>query len=554
MIRSDEDKNREVADLLSAYEKFNAANNFVRALDALELAYKADKRAAFDKVVEFRGTLTNYARRGNSWSEECYNLLRRAYILTARDLFDDFMIAMEWNRPAESRFWLPRRKVLEEKLHIATLLQKFISGRDSKLLSMSMPPGTGKTTLIKFLLTYIAGRYPNSSNMYCSYAQGMIDVMFSSLLSMMTDSEYNFCEIFPRLGVPEKSAEYNTISFRNKGDFPTMGLVPIGGSVTGRTRANMFLITDDLVKSDEVARSPERLDTLWHDYTNTLTTRKIGDSVKEIMLGTIWSPYDPISRMKSQYEGRKGYYFVSYPVCDAEGHSNFNYEHPDRYTDDMIKDLKERVDPVTFSCLYMQRGILKGGAAFGADTLKYYTGVLPDGEPDNIFFFADVAWGGGDSFAMPIAYQFGEDVYIHDVIFDKGDKSITKPRVVAKILDNNVRMGRFEANAGGTEYCDDVARVLRENHNYSLNLSTKSAPTTMSKLTRIEQHQDTIRTFYFRAEGHRDRDYTLFMSELNSFSFIAKNSHDDAADSLAGLCEYRFQKKKSVVTVRGRVF
>ena len=55
----------------------------------------------------------------------------------------------------------------------------------------------------------------------------------------------------------------------------------------------------------------------------------------------------------------------------------------------------------------------------------------------------------------------------------------------------------------------------------------------MAKLTRIEQHSPTIRNFYFRDSKSRDEDYRKAMAELTSFSFTAKNLHDDAADSLA---------------------
>ena len=64
-------------------------------------------------------------------------------------------------------------------------------------------------------------------------------------------------------------------------------MVSLSGSVTGRTRANKFLVTDDLVKNAEMARSPERLFKLNADYRSTLTTRMIGDNVKQVMLGTI---------------------------------------------------------------------------------------------------------------------------------------------------------------------------------------------------------------------------------------------------------------------------
>lgn len=470
---------------------------------------------------------------------EALEIVRKTYFLAGRYNFDDYMIACEWNREPKARFWLPRRKVLEGKHKIATQIQEFIDDPVALYLGFSMPPGTGKSTLIKFLQGYIAGRYPRSANMYVSYSDGMIKMMLDSVRAILTDqNEYCHNEIFPGNGSPAISSEYKTISYRRAGDFPTLGLVSMSGSVTGRTRANKFLITDDLVKNKEEARSPERLEKLYNDYKATLTTRMIGDSVKQIQLGTIWSAYDPISRMKAEHEGDPRYKFIAIPVWDENEVSNFEYEHPDRYTTEKIRDIKNTLDSADFECLFMQHGIEKEGLAFPADGLNYYNGVLPDGEPDNIVFVNDVAWGGGDSLSMPVAYVYGGDVYVHDWLFDKRDKSVTKPRAVGKILQHKVKMGRTEANNGGEEYSDDVYRILRQDHGYSINMSTKKAPTNMAKLTRIEQYAPDIRRFYFRADGCRDDDYRRAMNELTSFSFTSKNLHDDAPDSLAMLADY----------------
>jgi predicted phage terminase large subunit-like protein len=421
-------------------------------------------------------------------------------------------------------------------------------------LGFSLPPGTGKTTLIKFLLAYIIGKNPKAANMYVSYSDGMTKMLLDSERSMLTDTnEYCFHDIFPGLGMPDISAEYKTLSYRRAGDFPTLGLISLGGSVTGRTRANSYLITDDLVKNKEEARSPERLEKLYSDYTATLTTRMIGDNVKQIMLGTRWSAYDPIGRMESEHGDDPRYSFISIPVWDENEVSNFEYEHPDRYTTEKIRDIKETIDSADFECLFMQHGVEKEGLAFASDKLKYYNGVLPDGEPDNIVFANDVAWGGGDSLSMPIAYIYGGDVYIHDWIFDKRDKSCTKPRVVAKILNHKVKMGQTEANNGGEEYSDDVHRILKQEYGYSINMSHKKAPTNMAKLTRIEQHAPTIRNFYFRDSKCRDDDYRRAMAELTSFSFTAKNLHDDAPDSLAMLTAF-ISERPRIVTVAKRPF
>lgn len=481
-------------------------------------------------------------------------IVRKTYFIAAKHNFDDFMIAMEWKREPKARFWLPRRKVLEGKHGIATRIQNFMDDPDALFLGFSQPPGTGKTTIIKFLLAYIIGKEPRSANMYISYSDGMTKMLLDSVKSMLTDTEeYCFHEIFPGLGAPDVSAEYKTISYRRKGDFPTLGLVSMSGSVTGRTRANRFLVTDDLVKNKEEARSPERLEKLFSDYTATLTTRMIGDNVKQIMLGTRWSSYDPLGRMEDAHGGDPRYTFISIPIWDENEVSNFEYEHPDRYTTEKIRDIKATIDSADFECLFMQHGIEKEGLAFPADSLRYYNGVLPDGEPDNICFVNDVAWGGGDSLSMPVAYVFGEDVYIHDWIFDKRDKSVTKPRVIAKILQHKIKMGQTEANNGGEEYSDDVYRILRQEYGYSINMSHKKAPTNMAKLTRIEQHAPTIRNFYFRDSSSRDDDYRRAMNELTSFSFTTKNIHDDAADSMAMLAAYAFDRSK-IITVAMRPF
>lgn len=480
-----------------------------------------------------------------------YDLIRQTYMYSGQYSFDDFMIAMEWNREPKARFWLPRRKVLEGKHGIATKIQNFMDDPDALFLGFSQPPGTGKTTIIKFLLAYIIGQEPKSANMYISYSDGMTKMLLDSVKSMLTDrNEYCFHEIFPNLGDPATSAEYKTISYRRAGDFPTLGLVSLSGSVTGRTRANRFLVTDDLVKNKEEARSPERLEKLFSDYTATLTTRMIGDSVKQIMLGTRWSSYDPLGRMEDEHGDDPRYTFIAIPVWDENEVSNFEYEHPDRYTTEKIRDIKATIDPADFECLFMQHGIEKEGLAFASDSLKYYNGVLPDGQPDNIVFVNDVAWGGGDSLSMPVAYVYGEDIYIHDWVFDKRDKSHTKPRVVAKILQHKIKMGRTEANNGGDEYSDDVHRILKDEYGYSINMSHQKAPTNMAKLTRIEQHAPNIRQFYFRSDKCRDEDYRKAMNELTGFSFTTKNLHDDAPDSLAMLVDYLAHGIKSVTVMK----
>lgn len=512
---------------------------------------ESEEKITGEEIVRWLG----WARRryAELRTDAAYEGIYECYRIAGRYSFDDYMSACEFYREPRARFWWPRRRVLEGKHGIATKIQRFIDSPDSRYLGFSMPPGTGKTTLIKFLLAYIAGRWPDSANMYVSYSDGMVKMILDSEKAILTDrDEYRHNEIFSN-GKPAISSEYKTISYRMQGDFPTLGLVALGGSVTGRTRANRFLITDDLVKNAEEARSPERLEKLYADYKATLTTRMIGDSVKQIQLGTIWSMYDPISRMKAEHEGDPGYTFIAIPVCDEEGHSNFNYDHPDNYTDEKIAEIRVEMDPVDFSCLYMQQGIQKEGLAFPESELVYYNGTLPPTEPDKRVFFCDVAFGGGDSLAMPIGYIYGTDCYIPDVVFNKGAKDVTEPIVTGRIIRHQIHAGRFEANNGGDFYAEDIGEALDE-HGYHCNITTAKAPTNMSKVARIEQYTPDIKRFLFLTPKRQSDEYKKFMAEVMTFSFTAKNMHDDAPDSLAGLANYLFEKPKEVTSPVRRPF
>ena len=85
---------------------------------------------------------------------------------------------------------------------------------------------------------------------------------------------------------------------------------------------------------------------------------------------------------------------------------------------------------------------IREGLLFPADELRYYNGTLPDGEPARKLAVVDTAWGGGDSLCMPIADVYGEDVYIADVEFNNGDKTVTRPAVIGKLKKHHPHMVR----------------------------------------------------------------------------------------------------------------
>lgn len=48
----------------------------------------------------------------------------------------------------------------------------------------------------------------------------------------------------------------------------------------------------------------------------------------------------------------------------------------------------------------------------------------------------DIAWGGGDFTVCLIAYVYGDAVFIQDLVFHNGDKTVTRPEVMGKIIQH----------------------------------------------------------------------------------------------------------------------
>lgn len=67
---------------------------------------------------------------------------------------------MEKDRPAEKRFYLPRRKVLKV---IVDDLQD-LADRKLYFLGISLPPRVGKSTLCIFFMAWLAGRNPENTS------------------------------------------------------------------------------------------------------------------------------------------------------------------------------------------------------------------------------------------------------------------------------------------------------------------------------------------------------------------------------------------------------
>lgn len=487
-----------------------------------------------------------------SYLVSCYDTRARA------GDFESFMIALEWNRPIEKQFYLPRRKILK-KFGVVQAFQDVADGKVD-FLCVNMPPRTGKSTLGLFFLLFMACLYPERSILGNGHSASLTQSFYNEILNMLTNDEYRISAIFPKINIVNKSSEYSYIDLNTVKRFHTLMFKSVDGGTTGLAEASNILYCDDLVKDVETANNIDRLDKLFYTYTSTIQDRKVQRKGKdgvyrpcpEIHINTPWSIHDVTSRLIQIY-GDDGnnprVRIISVPCYDENGESNFMYDYGKGFSKEYYHQLEMSEDPVIFSAKYLMKPIERDGRPFTQDQLSFYY-EKPDTEPDCICAYADVAHGGEDYFSMPIAYVYGQEVYIEDVVFvNKMGDDKTRPLVRDKIIQHRVTRAGFEENNGGKPYADLVNIDLKMK-NYHANITTHKARSNRSKLDRIMSRQNDIKgvateygTFkiYFKAESVRkdNKQYNDFMRNLYNWSSkqgaVQRTQHDDAPDSLAGL-------------------
>jgi len=467
-----------------------------------------------------------------------YELIDRYYEILKMESpynFESYMFYMEKNRKPDKRFYLPRRRTLSVVAHD---LEDLDNGK-YVFYGLSMPPRVGKSTICIFFLSWIIGRRKHSHSAMSGHSGILAEHFYEEVLELTTSEEYTFLEIFPESKLIKKNAENRTLKYDRSQSFDTLTCRGIDGSWTGIVdiSSDGYLYVDDMIKDRTESLSPKRLDGRYQDYLNVLVDRK-NDGAKELMVATRWNVIDPLGRVETQFKDNPKYFFRKIPALDENDESNFVYDYGLGFSTEYYKTVRERLDMNEFMAKYQQNPFIREGLLFEEGDLRFYNGILPDGERSNISA-CDVAWGGGDSLSMPFgqAYGYDGDIYIYDWIFNRGDKTVTKPLVTGKIIDNKPNMVRFEANNGGDEYAEDVSNKVREN-GFKTNITWKRASNQTSKMAKIIQFAPDIkRRFVFLEPDLQSPEYKQAMQELMMFVQIGKNDHDDAPDGLVQLLE-----------------
>ena len=473
---------------------------------------------------------------------ELFEIYRKSLLFDAPHSLDPYLLYMEIDREPKDRFYLPRRWRLKE---IVDALQMLVDDELDELIT-SEPPRTGKTTIILFVLTWILGKYPELANLYSAYSGFITDAMYNGVLEVINDPvTYKWHDVFPTAKIVQTNAADDILNINRRKRYPSLTCRSLYGTLNGACDCNGFLIADDLIGGIEEALSKDRLASAWAKVDNNLIPRA-KENAKLWWNGTRWSIADPQGKRidllenSPEFAGRR-YKIINIPALNEKDESNFDYAYGVGFSTEFYRQrrssFEKNGDIASWNAQYMGQPIEREGTLFSPSELRFYNGVLPEGEPDRILFAIDPAFGGGDYTAGPIGIEYGDDIYVPDVIFDNGDKTQTQPKI-AKLIGNYLP-GRtqLELTRATESYLDGVNEELTA-RGIRATLTRKAAPTTKSKVERIYDKAPDIRErLIFLEPGKRSREYEAFMQNLYSFKLVGNNKHDDAPDSCAMLMD-----------------
>lgn len=460
---------------------------------------------------------------------DLFNLHEKILLILAPHHFESYLLYMEWDREPSKKFYPPRRKRLKE---VVDALQELADG-ELDLLAISMPPGTGKTTLAIFFLTWLAGKRPNEPKLTGSHSNSFIRGVYDECLRMLDkNGEYRWHDVFPTMEVSKTNAKDCRIDVDKQQRFETLEFTSIGTGNAGLYRAADLLYCDDLVSGIEVALSKERLDKLWQTYTTDLRQRKIGDHCRELHIATRWSVHDVIGRLEAQYAGNPRAKFIVIPAMDENDESNFDYDYGVGFSTKVYREQRDIMDEVSWKALYQNEPVEREGLLYHPDELRTYF-ELPNREPDAIIAICDTKDKGTDYAFLPVGYVYGQDHYIDDCICDNGLPNIVDPRLSDILVRKKVQMCRFESNSAGGKTAEKVQKEVKERNGIT-HITTKF--TTANKETKVIVNSGWIKEhclFRDSSTYKRNSDYGRMMEFLTTYTVVGKNKHDDVPDGMA---------------------
>jgi predicted phage terminase large subunit-like protein len=284
--------------------------------------------------------------------------------------------------------YLAKQKIVDSLLHFTQLFYWFRTGRDFELslppgreshyliicrelesvfdgdcsrLIINVPPRYGKTEQVIHFVAWAMAQYPDSNNLYISYAHSLAKKQTHIIRSIMQLKQYQ--DLF-NIKIKEDTSAKDNFETELGGSVYAAGA---GGSITGRgagikgcSRFGGCIVIDDIHKPDEVTSDTIR-EGINEWYYNTLQSRINSPDTPIIFIGQRLHENDLAAALIKTGDWRT----CIIPAIDGAG----NPLHPEMHSLPTLRKMKE-TSPYNFAAQYQQDPQPAGGGIYRIEWFK----------------------------------------------------------------------------------------------------------------------------------------------------------------------------------------
>lgn len=147
-----------------------------------------------------------------------YSAMKQTLRMMAPYDLDSYLLFVEWERDDDKKFYAPRRQILRPTVRNIQMLMD----DELDILSISMPPGTGKSTLEIFTLSWVMGREPAKPNLVSAHSSFLTTSIYQGVQQILSDEEYLWRQAFPGHFLAATNSQQSTLDVDKKHRFSSL--------------------------------------------------------------------------------------------------------------------------------------------------------------------------------------------------------------------------------------------------------------------------------------------------------------------------------------------
>lgn len=303
------------------------------------------------------------------------------------------------------------------------------------------------------------------------------------------------------------------------------------------------IVLDDINKIDDTESESANNDKVNRIIFNTIFSRKNSEDTPIINIQQRAGENDATARLEEHFRGNPKAKFLVIPARQPDGKPTW----PKKLSEGKLKELEESPETAhVFLTQYQQEPTSPHGKPFHRSKLSWFyraelESILKNSEA--CISYIDPKDDGNDFYCHPFGHIIGDTVYITGVIHNQANTSVTVPKSIILIEENNASYTVIETNNMGGMIYKDLKEAVTQS---IIPLSNQA-----NKETRIAMAEaGIIKHFRFLKDPDPKSEYPSYIKKLTGYEYGKETRVDDAPDATAGLYQLFFMKFRHLVKIK----